>query len=90
MSAWIGSTDSSEPSGNQPLVSDFTYVSTWQGWLYLAFVIDMFTRRIVDRRVGAQGPTSHRLSVHVVNLHKAEPSPQVRVPHDRVEGQTQT
>jgi transposase InsO family protein len=29
------------------LVSDFTYVSTWQGWQYVAFVIDVFARRIV-------------------------------------------
>ena len=28
-------------------VSDFTYVSTWQGWLYVAFVIDVYARRIV-------------------------------------------
>ena len=26
---------------------DFTYVSTWQGWMYVAFVIDVFARRIV-------------------------------------------
>jgi putative transposase len=26
---------------NQLWVSDFTYVSTWQGWLYVAFVIDV-------------------------------------------------
>lgn len=32
---------------NQLLVSDFTYVSTWQGWLYVAFVIGVFARRIV-------------------------------------------
>ena len=25
-------------------VSDFTYVSTWQGWLYVAFVVDVFAR----------------------------------------------
>ena len=36
---------------NQLLVSDFTYVSTWQGWLYVAFVIDVYARRIVGRRV---------------------------------------
>jgi transposase InsO family protein len=30
---------------NQLWVSDFTYVSTWQGWLYVAFVIDVFARR---------------------------------------------
>jgi putative transposase len=28
-------------------VSDFTYVSTWQGWQYVAFVIDVFARHIV-------------------------------------------
>ena len=31
---------------NQLWVSDFTYVSTWQGWQYLAFVIDVYARRI--------------------------------------------
>ena len=28
-------------------VSDFTYVATWQGFVYVAFVIDVFARRIV-------------------------------------------
>jgi putative transposase len=32
-------------------VSDFTYVSTWQGWLCVAFVIDVYARRIVGWRV---------------------------------------
>ena len=32
---------------NQLWVSDFTYVSTWQGFVYVAFVIDVFSRRIV-------------------------------------------
>ena len=32
---------------NQLWVSDFTYVSTWQGWQYVAFVIDVYARRIV-------------------------------------------
>jgi len=30
---------------NQLWVSDFTYVSTWQGWVYVAFVVDVFSRR---------------------------------------------
>ena len=34
-------------------ISDFTYVSTWQGWAYAAFVIDVFTRRIVGWRVSS-------------------------------------
>jgi transposase InsO family protein len=32
---------------NQLLVSDFTYVATWLGFVYVAFVIDVFARRIV-------------------------------------------
>jgi transposase InsO family protein len=38
---------------DQLWVSDFTYVSTWQGWLYVAFVIDVFARRIVGWRVSS-------------------------------------
>ena len=38
---------------NQLWVSDFTYVSTWQGWQYVAFVIDVLARRIVGWRVTA-------------------------------------
>ena len=29
-------------------MSDFTYVSTWQGWVDVAFVVDVFARRIVS------------------------------------------
>ena len=36
---------------NQLWVLDFTYVSTWQGWLYVAFVIDVYARYIVGWRV---------------------------------------
>ena len=32
-------------------MADFTYVSTWQYWLYVAFVIDVFAHRIVGWRV---------------------------------------
>lgn len=36
---------------NQLWVSDFTYVSTWQGFVYVAFVVDVFARYIVGWRV---------------------------------------
>ena len=36
---------------NQLWVSDFTYVSTWQGMAYVAFVIDVYARVIVGWRV---------------------------------------
>ena len=33
--------------------SDFTYVATWRGFVYVAFVIDVFARRIVGWRVSS-------------------------------------
>ena len=36
---------------NQLWVSDLTYVATWRGFAYVAFVIDAFSRRIVGWRV---------------------------------------
>lgn len=36
---------------NQLWVSDLTYVATWRGFVYVAFVVDVFSRRIVGWRV---------------------------------------
>ena len=36
---------------NQLWVADFTYVATWIGFVYVAFVVDVFARRIVGWRV---------------------------------------
>ena len=38
---------------NQLWVSDFTYVATWAGFVYVAFVVDVFARRIVGWRVSS-------------------------------------
>jgi putative transposase len=38
---------------NQLWVSDFTYVATWRGFVCVAFVIDVFARRIVGWRASA-------------------------------------
>ena len=38
---------------NQLWVADFTYVATWRGFVYVAFVIDVFSRRIVGWRASA-------------------------------------
>ena len=39
------------PRPNLLWVSDFTYVATWAGFVYVAFVIDAYARRIVGWRV---------------------------------------
>jgi len=42
---------------NVAWVTDITYIRTWQGWLYLAVVLDLFSRKIVG---WATAPTIHR------------------------------
>lgn len=42
---------------NQLWVADYTYVSTWQGFVYVAFVVDVFARRIVGWRVSSSMQT---------------------------------
>ena len=39
------------PRPNALWVSDFTYVATWTGFIYVAFIIDAYARRIVGWRV---------------------------------------
>jgi putative transposase len=36
---------------NELWVADFTYVATWAGFVYVAFIIDVFSRRIIGWRV---------------------------------------
>ena len=36
---------------NQLWVADFTYVATWAGLVYVAFIIDVFARSVVGGRV---------------------------------------
>jgi putative transposase len=58
---------------NQLWVSDFTYVSTWQGWLYVAFVIDVFARRIVGWRVSSTMRTDFVLDALEQALYARQP-----------------
>ncbi|HEY0197308.1 MAG TPA: IS3 family transposase [Rhodanobacter sp.] len=58
---------------NQLWVSDFTYVSTWQGWLYVAFVIDVFARRIVGWRVSTSMRTDFVLDALEQALYARQP-----------------
>ena len=58
---------------NQLWVSDFTYVSTWQGWLYVAFVIDVFARRIVGWRVSSSMRTDFVLDALEQALYARRP-----------------
>lgn len=59
---------------DQLRVSDFTYVSTWQGWLYVAFVIDVFARRIVGWRVRTSMHTDFVLDALEQALYERQPT----------------
>ena len=41
-------------------VTGITYKRTWEGWLYLAVVIDLFSRKIVGWACWPLGPSSFR------------------------------
>jgi transposase InsO family protein len=58
---------------NQLWVSDFTYVWTWQGWQYVAFVIDVFARRIVGWRVSGSMRTDFVLDALEQALYARQP-----------------
>ncbi|GAA0579187.1 hypothetical protein GCM10008997_30080 [Halomonas salifodinae] len=56
-------------------VSDFTYVATWQGFVYVAFVIDAFARRIIGWRVSRTPRTDMVLDALEQALHERPQRP---------------
>ncbi len=66
---------------NRLWVSDFTYVSTWQGWLYVAFVVDVFARRIVGWRVSTTMTTDFVLDALEQALYDRQPDPEDALIH---------
>jgi len=46
------------PAPNRLWVADLTYVSTWSGFAYVAFVVDAYARRILGWRVASTMATS--------------------------------
>jgi len=61
------------PRPNALWVSDFTYVATWAGFVYVAFVIDTYARRIVGWRVSRTALTSFVLDALDQALHERRP-----------------
>lgn len=61
------------PRPNMLWVSDFTFVATWAGFVYVAFVIDAFARRIVGWRVSRTAHASFVLDALEQALHERRP-----------------
>ena len=71
---WTKSTGAS--GANRPTqlwVSDFTYVATWIGFVYVAFVIDAFARRIVGWRVSRSARADFVVDALEQALHDRRP-----------------
>ena len=62
------------PAPNMLWVSDFTYVATWTGFVYVAFVIDTYARRIVGWRVSRTAHASFVLDALEQALHERRPA----------------
>ena len=73
--------NSSAERPNQLWVSDFTYVSTWQGWVCVAFVVDVFSRRIVGWRQSSSMHTEFVLDALEQALYDRKPSDDSSLTH---------
>ena len=62
------------PRPNVLWVSDFTYVATWQGFVYVAFVIDAYARRIVGWRVSRTSHAGFVVDALEQALHERRPA----------------
>ena len=60
---------------NEKWVADITYIPTWEGWLYLAVVMDLYARKIVGWSM------SHQITADLVEdalrmaLYERQPDP---------------
>ena len=62
-------------------VSDFTFVATWQGFAYVAFIVDVFARRIVGWRVSSSARTDFVLDALEQAVHERRPAESNRLVH---------
>ena len=62
------------PEPNRLWLSDFTYVATWSGFVYVAFVIDAYARRIVGWRVSRTAHAGFVLDALEQALHERRPT----------------
>jgi transposase InsO family protein len=61
--------------------SDFTYVSTWSGFVCLAFVIDAYARRIVGWRIGRTAHANFLMDALEQALHERGPTHRAGLAH---------
>ncbi len=62
-------------------VVDFTHVHTWAGFVYVAFVVDAFARRIVGWKVSASATADFVLDALEQGIHARRPGPEDKLIH---------
>lgn len=67
--------DFSAPAPDRKWVSDLTYIATAEGWLYLAVVMDLYSRQIVGWAMAEQMQTSLVQDALQMALRRREPPP---------------
>ena len=68
---------------NQSWVTDITYIRTHEGWLYLAVVVDLFSRQVVGWSMGSRIDTALALDALVMALWRRRPEQPVTVHSDQ-------
>ncbi|CUI84854.1 IS2 transposase TnpB [Achromobacter xylosoxidans] len=68
---------------NQSWVTDITYIRTHEGWLYLAVVVDLFSRQVVGWSMGSRIDTSLVLDALLMALWRRQPKESVTVHSDQ-------
>ncbi|OYQ22168.1 IS3 family transposase [Elstera cyanobacteriorum] len=69
------------PAPNRLWVSDFTYVATWKGFVYVAFVIDAYARKIVGWRVSTSAQAGFVLDALEQAVHARRPAKAMGLVH---------
>ena len=68
---------------NQAWVTDITYIRTHESWLYLAVVVDLFSRQVVGWSMGSRIDTGLVLDALLMALWRRRPSASVMVHSDQ-------
>ena len=64
-------------------VTDITYIRTHEGWLYLAVVVDLFSRQVVGWSMGCRIDTGLVLDASLLTLWRRQPTGPVTVRSDQ-------
>lgn len=68
---------------NQAWVSDFTYIRTWEGWLYLAVIIDLYSRMVVGWSMKGTATRELVLDALLMAVMRRQPNTRVLVHSDQ-------